>query len=80
MARLTSGTERITRAKMGKRMVSSSGRKQFLTVRIENGIAYPVFKHSGAITSMAQADGYIMLPVNLDVIEEGEEIEVIMLD
>ncbi|MHA1966035.1 MAG: molybdopterin molybdotransferase MoeA [Candidatus Thorarchaeota archaeon] len=80
MARLPSGTERTVRAKMGKRIVSSSGRKQFLTVRIENGIAYPVFKHSGAITSMAQADGYIMLPVNLDVIEEGEEIEVIMLD
>ena len=80
MGRLPIGTERTTRAKMGKRNVSSSGRKQFLTVRIENGIAYPVFKHSGAITSMAQADGYIMLPVNLDVIEEGEEIEVIMLD
>ena len=80
IARLPSGTERTIRARMGKRIVSSSGRKQFLTVRIENGIAYPVFKHSGAITSMAQADGYIMLPINLDVIEEGDEIEVIMLD
>ncbi|MFW9817521.1 MAG: gephyrin-like molybdotransferase Glp [Candidatus Thorarchaeota archaeon] len=80
MARLPSGTERVVRAKMGKRMVSSSGRKQFLTVRLDKGIAYPVFKHSGAITSMAQADGYIMLPVNLDVIEENEEIEVTLLD
>ncbi len=80
MAGLPSGNERTVRAKMGKRIVSSSGRKQFLTVRIENGIAYPVFKHSGAITSMAQADGYVMLPVNLDVIEEGQEIEVIILD
>ncbi len=80
IARLPSGTERTIRARMGKRIVSSSGRKQFLTVRIENSIAYPVFKHSGAITSMAQADGYIMLPINLDVIEEGEEIEVTLLD
>jgi molybdopterin molybdotransferase len=80
MARLPIGTERTVRAKMGKRIVSSSGRKQFLTVRLENGIAHPVFKHSGAITSMAQADGYIMLPVNLDVIEEGQEIDVIILD
>ena len=80
MARLPSDQERIVKAKMGKRIVSSSGRKQFLTVRVEDGVAYPVFKHSGAITSMAQADGYIMLPVNLDVIEEGEEIEVILLD
>jgi len=80
MARLPNNAERTIRAKMGKRIVSSSGRKQFLTVRIENGVAYPAFKHSGAITSMAQADGYVMLPVNLDVIEEGEEIEVILLD
>ncbi|MDH4212761.1 MAG: molybdopterin molybdotransferase MoeA [Candidatus Thorarchaeota archaeon] len=80
MARLSENVEKTVRAKMSKRFVSSSGRKQFLTVRLENGVAYPVFKHSGAITSMAQADGYVMLPVNLDVIEEGEEIEVILLD
>ena len=80
MARLPSGAERTVIAKMGKRIVSSSGRKQFLTVRLEDGVAHPVFKHSGAITSMAQADGYIMLPVNLDVIEEGQEVEVIILD
>lgn len=80
VARLPSESERKVKAKMGKRIVSSSGRKQFLTVRIKDGVAYPVFKHSGAITSMAQADGYVMLPVNLDVIEEGQEIEVIILE
>jgi molybdopterin molybdotransferase len=80
MARLPSGAERTVTARMGKRIVSSSGRKQFLTVRLENGVAHPAFKHSGAITSMAQADGYIMLPVNLDVIEEGQEVEVVILD
>jgi len=80
LARLPIGMPKTMKARMGKRIVSSSGRKQFLTVRLQNDLAYPVFKHSGAITSMAQADGYIMLPVNLDVIEEGEEIEVILLD
>lgn len=80
MARLPINIARTVRAKIGKRIVSSSGRKQFLTVQLDNNIAYPVFKHSGAITSMAQADGYIMLPVNLDVIEEGEEIDVILLE
>ena len=65
-------------AKIGKRIVSSSGRQQFLTVRIQEGVAHPVYKHSGAITSMANADGYIILPVNLDVIEEGEMVEVIL--
>ncbi|UCE11908.1 MAG: molybdopterin molybdotransferase MoeA [Candidatus Thorarchaeota archaeon] len=80
MARLPSVYERTVTAKIGKRIVSSSGRRQFLTVRLEGDVAHPVYKHSGAITSMAQADGYVILPVNLDVIEEGESIEVILLD
>jgi len=66
-------------ARMGSRIVSSSGREQFLTVRLEDGVAHTVFKKSGAITSMAHADGYIVLPVNLDVIEEGEEVTVTLL-
>jgi len=66
-------------AKMSQRFVSGSGREQFLTVKIENGIAIPVYKKSGDITSMANADGYIILPVNLDVIEEGEEVTVTLL-
>lgn len=76
MARLPPVPPKTVAAKIGKRIVSSSGRQQFLTVRIEDGVAHPVYKHSGAITSMANADGYIILPVNLDVIEEGEMVEV----
>ncbi len=80
MARLPQQVERTVLAKLGKRVVSSSGRRQFLTVRIEDGVAYPVYKHSGAITSIAQADGYIILPLNLDVIDEGEEVKVTLLE
>ncbi|MFX1261247.1 MAG: gephyrin-like molybdotransferase Glp [Promethearchaeota archaeon] len=76
MARLPPVPPKTVTAKIGKRIVSSSGRQQFLTVRIQDGVAHPVYKHSGAITSMANADGYIILPVNLDVIEEGEMVEV----
>ncbi|MHA1576883.1 MAG: molybdopterin molybdotransferase MoeA [Candidatus Thorarchaeota archaeon] len=80
MARLPNPTECTVPAKLGKRIVSASGRKQFLTVRIEDGVAHPVYKHSGAITSMAKADGYIILPLNLDVIEEGETVHVTLFE
>jgi len=70
---------RQVKARMATRVVSSSGREQFLTVRVEEGLAYPVFKKSGAITSMANADGYIVIPVNADTIEEGEEVTVTLL-
>jgi molybdenum cofactor synthesis domain-containing protein len=76
MAGLPPAAPRRVMAKMGARFVSSSGREQFLTVRVRDGIAISAFKRSGAITSMAHADGYIILPVNLDVIEEGAEVEV----
>jgi molybdenum cofactor synthesis domain-containing protein len=80
MARLPPEHENTVFAKISKRLVSASGRQQFLTVRIVDGIAHPVYKHSGAITSMATADGYIILPVNLDVIEEGETVEVTLFE
>ena len=70
---------RRVKARMAARVVSSSGREQFLTVRLDGGLAYPVFKKSGAITSMTHADGYIVIPVNADVIEEGEEVTVTLL-
>ena len=70
---------RQVKARMAVRVVSSSGREQFLTVRLEDGLAHPVFKKSGAITSMAHADGYIVIPVNTDTIEDGEEVIVTLL-
>lgn len=80
MARLPPKQPRTVRAKMGARIVSASGREQFLTVRIRDGVAYPAFKASGDITSLADADGYVILPVNLDVIEKGEEVIITLFD
>ena len=80
MARLPPKRSRTVKVKMGARVVSASGREQFLTVRIKNGVAYPAFKASGDITSLANADGYVILPVNLDVIEKGEEVTVTLFE
>jgi len=80
MARLPPKRPRTVKVKMGARIVSASGREQFLTVRIEDDVAYPVFKASGDITSLADADGYIILPVNLDVVEKGEEVTVTLFE
>ncbi|MEM1562376.1 MAG: molybdopterin-binding protein [Candidatus Bathyarchaeia archaeon] len=80
MARLPPKKLTVVRAKMARRFVSSTGREQFLTVKIVDGRVYPVFKKSGDITSLSKADGYIMLPVNLDVINEGDEVEVILFE
>jgi molybdenum cofactor synthesis domain-containing protein len=79
MARLPDKTPESVEAKMAKRVVSTTGRTQFLTVKLENGIAHPAFKESGAITSMAFADGYIVIPADVDLLEKGETVRVYLL-
>jgi len=64
------------RVKMAETYFSSLGRHQFLPVRVENNIAYTVFKESGDITSLSRADGYIQIPENQEIVEEGDEVEV----
>ncbi|MBM4248185.1 MAG: molybdenum cofactor biosynthesis protein [Euryarchaeota archaeon] len=69
---------RTVRARLARRLASRLGRVQFLTVRLAGGEAEPVFKGSGAITSLAAADGYIVVPDNVELLERGEEVEVVL--
>ncbi len=78
MARLPPAHERVVEAPMAKRLVSVIGRVEFHTVRIVDGQAVPAYKESGAITSMAHADGYIEIPANVDLIERGEMVRVVL--
>lgn len=61
---------------LGQRVVSTTGRHQFYTVRIVDGAAMPAFKASGDISSMSQADGYIEIPAQTDIVEKGQMVEV----
>ena len=79
LARLPPQPPASIKARMAKRIVSTTGRAQFLTVRLEGDIAHPAFKESGAITSMAFADGYIMIPSDVDLIEKDDEVTVYLL-
>jgi molybdenum cofactor synthesis domain-containing protein len=61
---------------LGQRIVSTTGRHQFYTVRIVDGAAMPAFKASGDITSMSQADGYLEIPAQTDIVEKGELVTI----
>jgi molybdopterin molybdotransferase len=76
MARLPAHRAQTTRVPLARRVVSTTGRHQFYTVRIVDGAAVPAFKASGDITSMAHADGYIEIPAHVDIVEAGETVEV----
>ncbi len=79
MAHLPAAEPTSVRAQMAKRVVSTTGRTQFLTVKLDQGMAHPVFKESGAITGMAFADGYVVIPADVDLIEKGDEVKVFLL-
>jgi molybdenum cofactor synthesis domain-containing protein len=74
MMRLPARGEEALSAELSTRIVSDTGRHQFYTVRLNGGLAYPAFKESGAITSMSEADGYIEIPANVDLVEKGEKV------
>jgi molybdopterin molybdotransferase len=76
MARLPAHRPQIVPVALARRIVSTTGRHQFYTVRIADGRAEPAFKASGDITSMAHADGYIEIPAHVDIVEAGEIVDV----
>jgi molybdopterin molybdotransferase len=79
MARLQPRHTQTVSLPLGQRIVSTTGRHQFYTVKIVDGQAMPAFKASGDITSMSQADGYIEIPAQTDIVEKGETVDVKLL-
>ena len=77
-ARLPAVPERIVRVPIGRRIVSPAGRHQFYTVRLADGRAFPAFKGSGDITSLSEADGFIEIPADQSVVEDGTIVEVML--
>jgi len=76
LARLPERGSSSVKVPLSRRVVSTIGRHQYLPVRVEDGAAVPAFKESGAITSMALADGWVEIPANVDLVEKGELVDV----
>jgi molybdopterin biosynthesis enzyme len=76
VARLPPWQPASVQAPLARRIVSTTGRHQFYTVRLIEGRAEPAFKASGDITSMAHADGYIEIPAQTDVVEAGTMVTI----
>jgi molybdenum cofactor synthesis domain-containing protein len=66
----------------GMRMFSAKGRRTFVMVKLrrdkDNRIVAEAVESgaSGAITTLAKADGYVEIPENQQFVDQGEEVEV----
>ena len=67
----------VEHAVLGSR-IQSVGRHQLLPVAVVRGFAYPVVKGSGAITALAAADGTIEILPEVEIMEPGETVEVVL--
>lgn len=79
-ARLPAWTPRTVTLPLARRVTSAPARMQFYTVRIENNTVVPAFKASGDITSMAHADGYIVIAADDEAVEAGTPVNVTLYE
>ena len=70
---------RTTKARLTRNVKGSPDREMFFTVRVEHDKATPVYKQSGDITSMAYANGFIVIPAGSNL-EADSEVETILLN
>ncbi len=75
---------KTVKAIAGSRMFSAKGRRTFIMVRLEFDkncrlIAEPVESGaSGAITTLAKADGFVEVPENMQFIDADQEVAVVL--
>jgi len=82
MAGLPQLERKTVRAKLSMKILSARGRREFVPVELVRGgeglSARPILKGSGAITVLSEADGYIEVPLEEEIIEEGEMVRVVL--
>lgn len=71
---------KIVKGKMTRRIHSPVGRMQYQLVKVNGEEIQPIFKDSGAIFSLSSADGYVKVPKSVELLDEGEEVEVYLFN
>ena len=70
----------VVRARLKRRLPALTGRDEYVRVRLEreeSGLAaVPLGRRSGAVSTLAGADGWVLVDMNSEGLEAGEEVEV----
>jgi len=77
------GEEEAVEAVLGEKVFSEQGRREFLPVHLYLGekglVAFPCKGGSGAITTLASADGFLEIGEDRVILDEGEKVRVRLL-
>lgn len=69
-------TATMREATLTRAVRSPADRLQFYPVRLDGDAAHPVFKGSGDVTSLSDADGWIEIPVGVSELVAGSRVAV----
>lgn len=72
----TSLPARVRAAKIADNISSNHGREEFVCVRLEGDKAVPVYGKSGVVSTLAAADGYIVVGRDTEGLLSGAEVTV----
>ncbi len=72
--------QKIIKGVMARRIHSPVGRMQYQLVKVDGNDVQPIFKDSGAIFSLSSADGYVKVEKSVELLDEGEEVEVYLFN
>ncbi len=67
-----------TKATLGDSIPSQKGREEYVRVRLEEGIAYPIFGKSGLLNTLVRSDGLVCIPAGCEGLEKGSTVDVIL--
>ena len=68
--------EPVVRARLARDLPSAAGRLDVVQVRVDDGIAVPVFGLSALLSVLTAADGYVIVPEEATGLDAGAEVEV----
>ncbi len=72
---------RTQKAVLTRKIFSEAGYRSYTRVSVEGGRATPLrTKGAGILSSVSQADGYVIIPEDVEGREAGEEVEVTFLE
>ena len=63
-------------ARLSEQIRSSLGKVQLVTVALDGDLARPVFKFSSAVSSMSNADGWVQIAAETEIVEANTVVDV----
>jgi molybdopterin molybdotransferase len=68
--------EPVVRARLARDLASATGRLDVVQVRLDDGIATPIFGLSALLSVLTTADGYVVVPEEATGLDAGTEVDV----